>query len=203
MAKAGRKPISAERYASGRVKPPHLREVQTPPPAAIKRTMEAALRAAGDPRWASMVGRLRLCRDLTERQFNAAEAYGRLRGRFDRMMGMPRRSARSCLYDIEAGRTPREMSEAAMMALREEHGAMLSGVEGGLGVARVAITAGGARRALDGAVAQRAHQARAGRTVATLDRIVLDDEAPLPGELPLLTAALDVLVVLFRIGERP
>jgi hypothetical protein len=203
MAKPGRKPVVGERYASGRIKPPHLRDVQVPSPAAIKRTMEAALRAAGDPRWASMVGRLRLCRDLTERQFNAAEAYGRLRGRFDRMMGMPRRSARSCLYDIEAGRTPQEMSEAAMMALREEHGAMLSGVEGGLGVARVAITAGGARRVLDGAVAQRAHQARAGRTVAMLDRIVLDDEAPLPGELPLLTAALDVLVVLFRIGERP
>ena len=36
-----------------------------------------------------------------------------------------------------------------------------------------------------------------------LDRIVLDDEAPLPSELPLLTAALDLLVVLFRIGERP
>ena len=203
MAKVGRKPISAERYASGRVKPPHLRDVQIPPPAAIKRTMEAALRAAGDPRWASMVGRLRLCRDLTERQFNAAEAYRRLRGRFDRMMGLPRRSARSCLYDIEAGRNPREMSEAAMAALREEHAAMLSGVESGLGVARVAITAGGARRVLDGAVAQRAHQARAGRTVAMLDRIVLDDEAPLPGELPLLVAALDVLVMLFRIGERP
>ncbi|WP_165361526.1 hypothetical protein [Lichenibacterium ramalinae] len=36
-----------------------------------------------------------------------------------------------------------------------------------------------------------------------IDRIVLNDEAPLPGELPLLVAALDVLVVLFRIGERP
>ena len=36
-----------------------------------------------------------------------------------------------------------------------------------------------------------------------LDLMSLDDEAPLPGELPLLTAALDVLVVLFRIGERP
>ena len=90
-----------------------------------------------------------------------------------------------------------------MTALREEHAALLSGVEGGLGVARIAITAGGARRVLDGARAQRAHQARAGRTVAMLDRIVLDDEAPLPGDLPFLTAALDVLVVLFRIGQRP
>ncbi len=41
-----------------------------------------------------------------------------------------------------------------------------------------------------------------GRTVAVLDRIVLDDEPPLPGELPALRAALDVLVVLFRIGDR-
>ena len=35
-----------------------------------------------------------------------------------------------------------------------------------------------------------------------LHRLRLDDEAPLPGELPLLQAALDVLVVLFRDGER-
>ncbi len=203
MAKAGRKPVAGERYANGRIKPPHLRDVLTPPPTAIRRTMEAALRGAGDPRWGSMIGRLRLGRELTERQFNAAEAYGRLRGRFDRMMGLPRRSARSCLYDVEAGRSAQEMSDGAIAALREEHGAMLAGVEGGLGVARVAVTAGGARRALDAAVAERSRQARTGRTVAMLDRIVLDDEAPLPGELQLLAAALDVLVVLFKIGERP
>ena len=203
MARAGRKPVAGERYANGRIKPAYLRDVQVPSPTAIRRTMDAALRMATDPRWGSMVGRLRLCRDLTERQFGAAEAYGRLRGRYDKMMGHPRRSARSCLYDIEAGRSAREMSEAAMQALRQEHAALLAGLEGGLGMARVAVTAGGARRALDAAVASQAHQARVGRTVAMLDRIVLDDEAPLPGELPLLTAALDVLVVLFRIGERP
>ena len=202
MARAGRKPVVGERYASGRIKPSHLRDLQVPSPTAIRRTMDAALRMATDPRWGTMVGRLRLCRDLTERQFNAAEAYGRLRGRYDKMMGLPRRSARSCLYDIETGRSAREMSEAAMEALRQEHAALLAGVEGGLSVVRVAVTAGGARRTLNTAVANRAHQARAGRTVAMLDRIVLDDEAPLPGELLLLTAALDVLVVLFRIGER-
>ena len=107
MAKTGRKPVAGERYASGRLKPVHLRDVHTPSPVAVRRTMEAALRIANDPRWGSMVGRLRLMRDLTERQFNAAEAYGRLRGRFDRMMGLPRRSARSCLYDVEAGRSAR------------------------------------------------------------------------------------------------
>lgn len=201
MAKAGRKPVEGERYASGRIKPPHLRDAHAPPPTVVRRTMDAALRAAGDPRWGSAVGRLRLCRDLTERQFSAAEAYGRLRGRFDRVMGLPRRSARSCLYDVEGGRSAHEMSDAAMVALRGEHAAMLASVEGGIGVARVAVTASGARRALDGIAALRGHQARAGRTVAMLDRIVLDDEAPLPGELPLLRAALDVLVVLFRIGE--
>ena len=84
-----------------------------------------------------------------------------------------------------------------------EHAALLSGVEGGLGVARRAVTAGGVRRALDGTVAQRANQARVGRTAAMLDRIVPDDGAPRPGETPLLVAALEVLVVLFRIGERP
>ncbi len=78
---------------------------------------------------------------------------------------------------------------------------MLAGVEGGLGLARVAVTAGGARRALDAAVAERSRQARAGRTVAMLDRIVFVDEAALPGELLLLAAALDVLVMLFRVGE--
>lgn len=201
MARAGRKPVEGARYESGRLKPAHLRDVQTPPPTTIRRTMEAALRAAGDPRWGSAVGRMRLCRELTERQFAAAEAYGRLRGRFDKMKGLPRRSARSCLYDVEAGRPAEEMSDEAIAALHEEHGAMLAGVEGGLGMARVAVTAGGARRALDAVVARQAHQARTGRTVAMLDRIVLDDEAPLPGEMPLLTAALDVLVVLFRIGE--
>ncbi len=202
MAHAGRKAIEGARYASGRIKPAHLRDAHAPAPTAIRRTMEAALRAAGDPRWGSAIGRLRLCRDLSERQFGAAESYGRLRARHDRMMELPRRSARSCLYDATAGRSVHEMSDAAIAALRGEHAAMLAGVESGIGVARVAVTADGARRALDGIVAQRAHQARAGRTVAMLDRIVLDDEPPLPGELPLLRAALDVLVVLFRIGDR-
>ena len=202
MARAGRKPVEGARYASGRIKPPHLRDAHAPAPTVVWRTMETALWAAGDPRWGSSIGRLRLCRDLTERQFSAAEAYGRLRARHDRMMELPRRSARSCLYDVEGGRSAHEMSDAAIQALREEHGAMLAGVEGGLGVARVAVTAAGTRRALDGAAALRGHQARAGRTVAMLDRVVLDDEPPLPGELPLLRAALDTLVVLFRIGER-
>ena len=58
------------------------------------------------------------------------------------------------------------------------------------------------RRAINAAVAERSRQARAARTLAMLDRIVLDDGAPLPGKLQLLAAALDVLVVLFRDGER-
>ena len=37
------------------------------------------------------------------------------------------------------------------------------------------------------------------RTV--LDRVVLFDETPLPGELPRLKAGLDLLVAWFRIGE--
>ena len=36
----------------------------------------------------------------------------------------------------------------------------------------------------------------------SIDRIVLDDEAPPPGELQLLAVALDTLAVLFRIWKR-
>ena len=47
MARAGRKPVEGARYASGRIKPPHLRDVHGPAPTVVWRTMEAALRAAG------------------------------------------------------------------------------------------------------------------------------------------------------------
>lgn len=87
-AKPGPKLKAGERYASGALKP----NCSGPAPVAIKRAIEAALRGAGDPRWGSTIGRLRLEGVLTDRQLGAAESYGRLRGKFDRAMGMPRRS---------------------------------------------------------------------------------------------------------------
>ena len=86
-----------------------------------------------------------------------------------------------------------EVRDTATVASREEHGAIWADVEGEIGMARMALTAGRARRA---------QPARAGCPVEMLDRIVLDDEPPFPGELPPPTASLDVSVVLFRIGDR-
>ncbi|KAI9811123.1 MAG: hypothetical protein M1826_003318 [Phylliscum demangeonii] len=139
-----------------------------PAPVAIKRAIEAALRGAGDPRWGSTIGRLRLEGVIVDRQLGAAESYGRLRGKFDRAMGMPRRAVASVFYEAGRGRAAQEMTEAAIIALRTEHARLLAEI---------------------------------GPLRAVLDRVVLFDDAPLPGELPRLKAGLEMLVGWFRVGE--
>ena len=166
VAKSGPKLKVGDRYASGRLKP---NCPSGPSPVAIKRAVEAALRGAGDPRWGSTIGRLRLEGVIVDRQLGAAESYGKLRGKFDRAMGMPRRSTASVFY--EAGRgyaTQRELDEDELDRLRTDHDRMLAEV---------------------------------GPLRTVLDRVVLFDEAPLPGELPRLKAGLEMLVAFFRIGE--
>ena len=125
VARPGPKPKAGERYASGRLKPD---SASGPAPVAIKRAVEAALRGAGDPRWGSTIGRLRLEGLISDRQLGAAESYGRLRGRFDKAMGMPRRSAGSVLYEAGRGRAARDLSDAELDALRTDHARLLAEV---------------------------------------------------------------------------
>ena len=165
MARPGPKPKPGARYASGNLKIPAC--YAGPPPAQIKRLIDDALRGAADPRYGSVIGRLRLEGTLTDKQLSVAETYGRLRGRFDKVMGMPRRSAASVFYESGlASHTARGLDEDAIAQLREEHGRLL-------------IEVGPVRQ--------------------VLDRVVLFDEAPLPGELPRLKAGLDALAAFFHV----
>ena len=165
MAKPGPKPKAGDRYASGRLKP---NCASGPAPTAIKRAVEAALRGAGDPRWGSTIGRLRLEGVIVDRQLGAAESYGKLRQaqpRHGPSPGGPPPASSTRL----AGATPRRASwTTTNSTVSGDHSRLLAEV---------------------------------GPLRTVLDRVVLFDEAPLPGELPRLKAGLDLLVMWFRIGE--
>lgn len=83
------------------------------------------MRAAEDPRLGTVVGQMRAADVITQQQFAAAEAYGRLRGRYDRAMGMPRRSAKSPVYDDIIMGPGIELPERALVELKSEHKRML------------------------------------------------------------------------------
>ena len=75
------------RYPCGKLKPTH-------PPATIKRIVESALIRGENPLLGTPIGWLHLHGHLSTKQLSAGAEYARLRGRYDRLMGYPRRSAR-------------------------------------------------------------------------------------------------------------
>lgn len=81
-----------ERYACGKMKP----EVASP--AEIRRIVEQAKKGAADARLGTVIGRLMLESKITRDQMVAAEHYAELCARYDRLKGMPRRSAASPSY---------------------------------------------------------------------------------------------------------
>lgn len=179
MSKAGRKPINAERYPSGRVKPPSIRNsatVRVPreqaghAPALVRRAVDEALRLAGDPRLGSVIGRLLLDGKINSVQFAAAEAYAKLRGRFDRATEVPRRMAQSPSYGDarSSGKNPEPMSEKAYVAVVEQHTALLASV---------------------------------GRWFPMLERVCVDDNYLAEDEARSLKVALDMLAVWFGIAR--
>jgi hypothetical protein len=129
MAKLGRKPVPGDRYESGRIKP-HGGRNDGPPPMQVKRLLDECLRAAMDPRLGTGLGRLLAYGEIKAHQFAAAEAYAKLRGRFDRATGVPCRTAQSpCYGDARSSGGGQEpLSDKAYQALVDDHRRLLAEV---------------------------------------------------------------------------
>ncbi len=95
-------------------------------PDAIKALIRRAMRSAEDPKLGTTIGRMFVADVITRDQFAAAEAYGRLRGRYDRAMGMPRRSAKSPVYDDIIHGPGIELPERVLRELKSDHNACCS-----------------------------------------------------------------------------
>jgi hypothetical protein len=136
MSKAGRKrKPDVPRYPNGgtmHVTPTGRRQskAEVASPAAIKRMVERAKRNAEDPLLGTVPGWLHLHGAITHKQLAAAEAYGRLRGRFDRMMGIPSRSAKSPAYGLRNGPSEAILDDRVMREIRSAHTDMLRSVGG-------------------------------------------------------------------------
>lgn len=102
MGMVGRPRIEArERYACGKAKS----KPEVASPAMVRRIINEARRGAADPALGSVIGQLRL-RDLIDtRQMSAGLRYAELCADYDRMKGIPRRSAASPSYQAGLRRT--------------------------------------------------------------------------------------------------
>src|SRR5205085_6303989 len=89
----GPKRRAGERYPSGKLKPAGT------PPAQIKRVVAMATRGAADVFLATQLGWLRLDEIITDTQAAAGVTFATLAGQHDAIFGLPRRAARSPLYE--------------------------------------------------------------------------------------------------------
>lgn len=89
----GRLKLAGERYPSGKLKP------QTTPPAMVRRIIDAARVRASDPLLSTEIGRLRLTGVVTDSDLAAAIVYAEAVGAYDRMKGLPSRTAASPSYE--------------------------------------------------------------------------------------------------------
>lgn len=99
MAKTGRKRKTGERYPSGQIRPERS-------PALIRRIVEYGDKLGCDPRLGTVMGRMLLAHEITAAEFDAAERYGELVGRVDKLKGYPVKTGpRSPGYEAGYGRT--------------------------------------------------------------------------------------------------
>lgn len=78
-------------------------------------------RQAADSKWGSTLGLLYLDEHLTSPEMRAGFAYGRLRGQYDAIQGLPRRSTQAmCYHEARAG-VGNEMPADELLRLKERH----------------------------------------------------------------------------------
>lgn len=100
MGKTGKCRIeNRERYACGKLKP------ETASPTLVRRIIDQAKRGAGDPLFGTALGMLRLADKLTDRQVAAGTRYAEICGTYDRIKGIPRRTAASPSYQVGLGKS--------------------------------------------------------------------------------------------------
>ena len=94
-------------------------------PDAMKLMVRRAVRAAEDALNGSVIGQMFLGGVITTNQYAASQAYSKMRGRHDRAIGLPRRSARSPVYgDIISG-PGAELPERVLRELKSDHQRMI------------------------------------------------------------------------------
>ena len=203
--KAGRPAQAGERYPSGQLKPQKDRNAGTPP-AQIKRLFDAALRGAADPIYGTSLGLLYAGREISTQELAAGTAYAKLRGRFDRVMGIPGRFTLSPDYGTGRAISSREpMTEREVAQVKKRHCEMMGAIHASMAAAvykadeRAQLKGGGVR--LVSPEGQRAQiRTTAERTVALLDRVCVEDLACESFETVRLKAALQRLVPFFGIS---
>ena len=79
-----------------------------------------------DPKLGTVIGRLRVDSVITPDQYAAAESYSRLNARYDSAVGMPRRSARSPVYDDVVHGPGAELPERVLRELKSDHQRMIA-----------------------------------------------------------------------------
>ena len=205
-AKAGRPAQAGERHACGKLKPQKDRNAGTPP-AQIKRLFDAALRGAADPLYGTSLGLLYAGREITTQELAAGTAYAKLRGRFDRVMGIPGRFTLSPDYGTGRAISSREpLTEREVAQVKKRHNEMMGAIHASMAAAvykadeRAAAKAGGIRLVSpEGQAAQ--IRTTAERTVALLDRVCVEDLACESFETERLKLALQRLVPFFGISR--
>ena len=133
MGKPGPKPKAGERYESGRLKPQGIANDAGKPGASIRNVVAMALRKAVDPRMGSVLGVMHLEGKITVSEFAAGCEYAKLRGRYDRAVGIPGRVTLSPDYGTARSISNREsMSAEQVEAVKERHAAMFAFVASGM-----------------------------------------------------------------------
>jgi hypothetical protein len=89
-----------DRYPSGKLKQDTAKEQ---PWARWKRIKDHAVRLGADPDMGTIIGRLSIAGTLTDREASAAIWVADIIGKYERLSGMPRRSAASPSYDRSFG----------------------------------------------------------------------------------------------------
>lgn len=197
--KDGPKFQEGARYPSGKLKPVDQRDKGLAP-AVVRRIVDLAKRGANDPRLGSAVGMLHLCGDVSARQFAAASRYAKIRGRYDRAMGMPGRFTLSPDYGTARAISNREpLTEADVETIKRQHREMMAAIDAGVTEAWCVPDGKGGFKHV-GEDASRASKAyRSSQRVALLDRVLVDDLPAEWSEISALCTALDGLAAFWRI----
>lgn len=196
---AGPKFQAGERYPCGKLKPVDNRDKGFSP-AVVKRIVEQAKRGATDPRLGSVIGVLHLTGEVTALQFAAASRYAKIRGRYDRAMGMPGRFTLSPDYGTARAISSREpMTEADIETVKRQHRETMAAIDAGVTEAWCVPDGKGGFKHVgpDAALASKAF--RASQRVMLLDRVLVDDLQAEWSELRTLCSALDGLAAFWRI----
>ena len=204
--RAGRPAEAGDRHGCGKLKPHKDRNAGSPP-AQIKRLFDAALRGAADPLYGTSLGLLYAGREITTQELAAGTAYAKLRGRFDRVMGIPGRFTLSPDDGTGRASSSREpLTEREVVQVKKRHGEMMGVIHASMSQAidkqdeRAKLKGDGVRLVSpEGQLAQ--IRTTAERTVALLDRACVEDLACESFETGRLKAALQRSVPFFGISR--